>query len=499
MTSGDLDRLISASEVERWSYCPLSWKLSRDGDGPPSLALSSGIEQHNDIGKRAEYIKRKQTGAKDLSAITWSYIVFSSFLVFMGGSLLLLVRVGFMQTDIWRLVVLLVSVILIGASITFYFFRKVAGKREGRERVRSLVVDFEDRRKRPRSIPVLLYLYGILLLVNGIILLRPLGLEPRDASVVLTISLLVLYILLLFTAVTSFWSRRPIMMWVRSRLVVVMVLMLLLSLSALFMFLYESFDREGVFPYILLGLSLLWFILAVFYDLWLKRRLQGEQGPLLGGREDLPVATLALLASLFTGSLFVLGAEDIEHYTLFSALIAVFWIGGAAYFFFKASSERKGAMEEMGKLELPPKADIVSVDRLDGKRGKVLTSRRHFLAGTPDLIIEEEGLKIPVEVKTGKVPPKPHFSHMMQLGAYLILTDVNYDQRTPYGYIDYIPSGGKRSREKVEWDMMTKALVLSKVSEIREAERLGEVHRNHNREGKCLNCSRRSTCPERLV
>ncbi len=499
MTGGNLDRLISASEVERWSYCPLSWKLSREIEAPPSPALSAGIVHHNEIGRKADDIQRKQVGAKDLSAITWSYIVFSCFLIFMGGSLLLLVRVGFMEADLWRLVVLLASVVLVGASITFYFFKSVAGRREGREKVRALVVDFEDRRKRPRSIPVLLYLYGVLLLVNGVILLRPLGLEPRDASVVLTISLLVLYILLLFTVVTSLWSKQPIMMWVRSRLVVVMVLMLLLSLSALFMFLYESFDREGVFPFILLGLSLVWFILAVFYDLWLRRKLQEKQGKLLGGREDLPVATLSLLASLFTGSLFVLGAEDIENYTIFSALVALVWIGGAAYFFFKASSERKSAKEEMESLELPPKAEIVTVDRLDGKRGRALSSKRHFLVGTPDLIIEEEGLKIPVEVKTGRVPPKPHFSHIMQLGAYLILTDVRFDQRTPYGYIDYIPNDGKRAREKVEWDMMTKALVLSKVSEIREAERMGEAHRNHNREGKCLYCSRRSGCPERLV
>ena len=90
------------------------------------------------------------------------------------------------------------------------------------------------------------------------------------------------------------------------------------------------------------------------------------------------------------------------------------------------------------------------------------------------MIIEENGFKIPVEIKTGRIPVKPHFSHVMQLSAYMILMDVNCKQDTPFGYIEYAPSEKQRKRFKVDWDIMTKALVLSKVSEIREAEGMGE-------------------------
>jgi CRISPR-associated exonuclease Cas4 len=152
------------------------------------------------------------------------------------------------------------------------------------------------------------------------------------------------------------------------------------------------------------------------------------------------------------------------------------------------------------RLSIPETASVVSADDLDDRGGsKPLVSKKHFLVGSPDMIIEEDGFKIPIEVKTGRIPHRPFFSHQMQLGAYLILVDTNFEQSTPHGYMDYVPDKGEMKRFKIEWDMVTKALVLSKVSEIRESERTGAAHRNHDREGKCRNCSRRQGCPERLV
>src|SRR2546428_13850716 len=43
-------------------------------------------------------------------------------------------------------------------------------------------------------------------------------------------------------------------------------------------------------------------------------------------------------------------------------------------------------------------------------------------------------------------------------------------------------------------------MVLGKMEEMRAAvARGGDVHRNHNRPGKCIGCSRREGCPERLA
>ena len=40
---------------------------------------------------------------------------------------------------------------------------------------------------------------------------------------------------------------------------------------------------------------------------------------------------------------------------------------------------------------------------------------------------------------------------------------------------------------------------LGKLEEMRSLMKSGDVHRNHNRVGKCAGCSRRDNCPERLL
>ncbi len=51
----------------------------------------------------------------------------------------------------------------------------------------------------------------------------------------------------------------------------------------------------------------------------------------------------------------------------------------------------------------------------------------------------------------------------------------------------------------IEYNDDLKRLVLQKMGEMRACIAKGEAHRNHNRPGKCLHCSRRSVCPERLA
>jgi CRISPR-associated exonuclease Cas4 len=52
--------------------------------------------------------------------------------------------------------------------------------------------------------------------------------------------------------------------------------------------------------------------------------------------------------------------------------------------------------------------------------------------------------------------------------------------------------------DRIEWSNELKMMVTFKLEEMREKIKTGEVHRNHNRPGKCRGCSRRSGCPERL-
>ena len=64
----------------------------------------------------------------------------------------------------------------------------------------------------------------------------------------------------------------------------------------------------------------------------------------------------------------------------------------------------------------------------------------------------------------------------------------------PYGILRY-----EGIEHEIEFSEELEVLLLSKLREMRTLMINNDVHRNHSREGKCRNCSRRDICPERLV
>jgi CRISPR-associated exonuclease Cas4 len=123
-----------------------------------------------------------------------------------------------------------------------------------------------------------------------------------------------------------------------------------------------------------------------------------------------------------------------------------------------------------------------------------LFSHRLGLVGAPDSIVEREGHFIPIEIKTGRVPKGPLFSHILQLAAYSALVEDKYGKAPPYGLLKY----GPQVEYEIEYNDDQRRLLEDKLAEMRRAMKTGDVHRNHHRPGKCANCSRREGCPERL-
>ncbi|MEA3558698.1 MAG: hypothetical protein U9R75_05525 [Candidatus Thermoplasmatota archaeon] len=499
MPEWDQGRLISASELERWSYCPLSWKLERMDSSEDEGPLRNGVTRHREIGKEAMSVIKAQSGLRDSMSITWTYLLFSILLLMMGVSLVVLTRVGSMRIDIWRIGVVVISLLLLLVSLTIYFSRPMSRSNKKEWVFSGQISELVSSKAKSFSTSVIFYLYGLFLLVNGIVLLRPFGMDYRIISSVIAVALAVLYVFLLISVTITFSRRRAEEKKGDVPLGALLVLGLVISLSVLFILLSDRIDTKGLFGWVFLSLALVWFITAIIYDRFISARGKKERGKgSVDSDSGLPIASLALMASVFTASTFLAKGDNLEEYYIMSIVIAALWLVGAVFFFWRGNTHRKTASDAKRKLDLPESSRMIDADDLERKGSKPLVSGKHFLVGTPDMIIEENGIKIPVEVKTGRVPPKPHFSHIMQIGAYLVLMDINYHQETPYGYIEYAPGSETSKRFRIEWDMMTKALVLSKVSEVREAERTKVVHRNHNREGKCRNCSRRSGCPERL-
>ncbi|MGA1819704.1 MAG: PD-(D/E)XK nuclease family protein [Thermoplasmatota archaeon] len=499
MSSEVQDRLISASEVERWCYCPLSWKLEREGAHEDRSQLDPGETGHRKIGAEISVVRTAQEKAREDRMITWTFLIFSVLLLLMGISLVAVARVGSLDIDIWKVGVIFLSILMIGISVVYYFRMGGNDGAPSGGAMSKLARGLDSKTWKRSNTPLLFYFYGMRLMLNGIILMRPFGLGSGTITTVLAASLLVLYAILLVSFTIYFRSHRSDIRKGELRIGGPLLLMLLISLSVLFIFISDRIDTRGNMGWVFLFISLLWFIGAIGYDLAAslkKGKIRGKGND----QQELPIATLALLASVFTASTFLAKGDNLDEYYWASVVIAGAWLSGAAFFFWRGLHQKRVAEEGLSGLELPSKAEVVVHDDLELRKGsKPLTSSKHYLIGTPDLILEEDGFKIPVEVKTGRIPPRPHFSHIMQLSAYLLLMDVNYSQETPHGYLDYTPGKTERKRFTVEWDLMTRALVLSKVSEIREADRTHVAHRNHVREGKCRNCSRRQGCPEKLV
>ena len=67
---------VSASDLERHEYCPLSWSLSREGNSGQGEALVAGIKRHAEIHNKMEDFKTIQSDIRRSVTIwTWWFSV----------------------------------------------------------------------------------------------------------------------------------------------------------------------------------------------------------------------------------------------------------------------------------------------------------------------------------------------------------------------------------------------------------------------------------------
>jgi len=130
-----------------------------------------------------------------------------------------------------------------------------------------------------------------------------------------------------------------------------------------------------------------------------------------------------------------------------------------------------------------------------GQSATLLVDDETGIRGRPDQIVKIDNNFIAVEQKTGKVPTKPHDSHRMQLLAYIHLVNRTTQTEAEYGILRY----GVDSLFTVAWDGAAEVDLFESVQEIQRLMVEGGAKRNHERKGKCQNCSRRAMCPQSLV
>jgi CRISPR-associated exonuclease Cas4 len=174
-------------------------------------------------------------------------------------------------------------------------------------------------------------------------------------------------------------------------------------------------------------------------------------------------------------------------------IATIFWTlfaAGQLQRVLRASSD----VEKHGdKLGIETGTSIVYND--DSKTSELLHDSKTGLRGRPDQIIIIENEIIPVEQKTGKIPKYPHFSHKLQLYAYLHLVSEITNNKTSYGILRY----GDEDLHKIDWDEDSRAELMEHLKEVQRLMVEGGAERNHSRVGKCNSCSRKHRCPMPLT
>jgi len=238
---------------------------------------------------------------------------------------------------------------------------------------------------------------------------------------------------------------------------------------------------------ILIIISLIWILAAVFF-LYRAETLVTRDEKLYAERTILVFSMVAAIIASVAVS-FEATDRAIAQATVGAALG---WLVGASWFLVRSLKSLEIARIARAKHGIGTAA-VPYVDS-EAEKPKLFTSKRHGLTGRPDAVLLAGDVHVPVEVKTGRTPRGPLFSHILQLAAYCLLVEEEFGKPPPYGVIRY-----EGASHEIEYNEDLRKMVLGKMDEMRSAlARGGGVHRNHNRPGKCIGCSRREGCPERL-
>lgn len=230
--------------------------------------------------------------------------------------------------------------------------------------------------------------------------------------------------------------------------------------------------------------SIVWIVAAIFMLVRANRLEESSDIPFYRNM----IVVFAIIATLVAiNSITVLGVDP-EAATAYE-VIAILWLIAACialYFHIRASRRARTRRNEINV-----EGEIHYVGEDDSR---LLKSDKYGLSGRPDYILEIEDEEIPVEVKTGRIPMGPLFSHILQVATYCLLMSEENGKRVPYGILRY-----EHIEHEIDYSDELEILLLSKLREMRKLMESGDVHRNHKRMGKCRNCSRRFICPEKLV
>jgi len=78
-------KVLTASEIGAYHYCPNAWYLKRCGFQPHSPALQEGVEHHQNVGKSIQKLPRQQHATHILQKLALLSLLLSVVLFILGG------------------------------------------------------------------------------------------------------------------------------------------------------------------------------------------------------------------------------------------------------------------------------------------------------------------------------------------------------------------------------------------------------------------------------
>jgi CRISPR-associated exonuclease Cas4 len=253
------------------------------------------------------------------------------------------------------------------------------------------------------------------------------------------------------------------------------------ALALIGLFIFASTDSL-LRARVLSVLALLWILLAVTV-LYKSAR---TRAPWDKEKSEFGIGILAILAMVLAlNAVPIFGFDQDQGLLAEAVALVLLMTASVALYLSQEQAEKTKKIREASNV----KGRILYIG--EGGETRTLRSERYALAGRPDYILEVDGELVPVEVKTGRVPRGPLFSHIIQLAAYCLLLE--QEGKVSYGILRY----GK-VEHVIEFDQNLRVLLLTKLAEMRATMASGKAHRDHDRPGKCRSCSRRGACPERL-
>jgi CRISPR-associated exonuclease Cas4 len=206
------------------------------------------------------------------------------------------------------------------------------------------------------------------------------------------------------------------------------------------------------------------------------------------------VAIFSIVATVLAIIALVVSVFQTTEWSYATISLSLVWLFAASLFLYVSLRNTERAIKARKRSGIAT-GEVVDVGAAADGKESIMVSTQYGLRGLPDVVLRVEDELIPVEVKTGRVPKGPLFSHILQLAAYCLLIEERQGRPPPYGVLQY----GKHVRHEIDYNDELKWTLVNKLIEMRQIIRSGEAHRNHRRPGKCASCSRREGCSERLA